>query len=826
MKIKTIEEIKMNKNLYKGTSKSFKPLEEFFEKIKYKQITVPKVVTSAVNALDIDNQEMPLIFALSELTSFVSQFAFKIRLDRKTLVTTNLYTMLYSSSGSKKDASMNLIRGCITNQYDMILAEVNNKLINKAKADCQRVNGNTKKWRDFYKGKVNTFFPSVSTPEGMLHQMSHFDKIDYGAFNIVVNELGTELKSSGDAMLTNMKVLASGYDLGKIPSKLVKTADLQTPDIKNLNINILMFSSIHTLLKEKNVRDKFIDTFITQYARRTLFYFNTEEDKPKEINNIDSLVKHLRESDKSFSENTERLERQIKTIYTKLVGLREKTNEIIISDEVDETIGYSCKDIYNLYRELTDNKSTLIHQDYEMYSLAVKHSYWRVLKLAGLFSLMRGKIVIEVNELLMAISVIEHFNQYIYKFQEFVNKEPYELIAEYAYVQANGNRAKLSKHKLIKAGFIPSNFSDKRFEEMLPLLNSVDVNAIFSYRKGYLIVKPISDSLNEPTNVKQELKVVEAEKEVEKPSEAKIETKETKAIDTLVITGSYLPFKGKDGKWLEWDDPKESKVFRAKNSHKGWVAIKDTNLKDKSFRVYEKLVALNCCYSPYSFKDGHRMLDNIDSLTDTIVIDVDKGSLTMDQVHELLSGYKHVIASTSDINNKFKYRIIMPLDRQVDLTSTQWKQFYKSISNMFNIPADPAINKASMFFGFKGAKVLSNYKGKLLPTKIHLINAYKEEMNNKKEIKPAKTDKELEIIWDNRYDIFIDAYEAFEMRRLKMYVAMRTAIDLGLSKELIKELISEINSNLHRPVRFKQVRAEILSQLDRLYDKHSPNVRS
>ena len=96
-------------------------------------------------------------------------------------------------------------------------------------------------------------------------------------------------------------------------------------------------------------------------------------------------------------------------------------------------------------------------------------------------------------------------------------------------------------------------------------------------------------------------------------------------------------------------------------------------------------------------------------------------------------------------------------------------------------------------------------------------------MNNTKEIIPAKTQKELEIQWDERYETFLHVYEAFSMRRLKLYGAMRESIDLGWTKQMIEELIEEINSELHIPVKHKVLRAEVLSQLDRLYNQHSPN---
>ena len=800
------------------TAQEFSELTDFFKKIKLKEVKVPKTVTSALNVLSTDKtpKDMKLIFALSELSTYVSQFNFKIRLDRKTKVTTNLFVFLFSGSGNSKNKSVNSIRNCLMKEYNYLKSDINTKLISKAKAECTAVNGNEKKWRDFYKGSIETLFPTLSTPEGMLHQMSKLDKIGYGAFTMNVDELGTELKSSGDAMITNLKNQASGYDLGKISSKLVKTDTLQTTEIKSLNINTLMFSSIHTLMKEKSVRDTFIDTFTTQFARRSLFYMDSSKVDPISVKSINDLVESLRSADTTLDGATKDLEKKSATLYRKLSAMREKSEDITISEEVDEDTGYSARDIYNLYRVYSYNRSLLINRNFEMLQLSTAHAYWRVLKLAGLFSLLQAKSVITTDELLMSISVIEKFNIYIAKFQTTVNKEPYEQLAEYCLTQASvGKRIKVSKHKIIKEGIIPSNISDKKLEEMVILCNSSDdEDAVFKYQKGYVVVK-VLESTTEPVGVEKVQTLEVQEESVLKP---------TVELNTDSITASYKPFKDKNGKWLTWDNPKESKDYRRKNAHNGYVAIADTKLKDKSFKIYEKLVKLDCCYSPYSFKDGHRLLDNINTLTDSIVIDVDNGTLTMEQVHSMLSSYKHVIASTSDVTNEFKYRIILQLDRQVDLTPPQWRVFYRSISNLFAIPADPQINKASMFFGFSSAKVLTNFEGKLLATKQHLLDAY-ETTTIVEEVVPAKTQKQLDILWDQRFENkrFKVAYEAFRMRRMKMYSAMRHAIDIGFTKGMITDLIEEINSELHQSVPYRVVRAEILSQVERLYQQHSPN---
>ena len=291
------------------------------------------------------------------------------------------------------------------------------------------------------------------------------------------------------------------------------------------------------------------------------------------------------------------------------------------------------------------------------------------------------------------------------------------------------------------------------------------------------------------------------------PIATEVSTKPVEVAEKTVKV-SLKVFKNQKGEWLTFDTPKESKEYRQRNSRSGFT---NHNVK---FADYARIVANTTSYSPYHFKGGDRSMANVTGTTNVLILDIDKGNMDIYTMHELLGNYKHIIATTSNNTNHFKYRLILQLDRDIELNSVQWKKFYKSVADTIGIEVDTNINKAGMFFGYNDSEVIVNLDGELFPTKLHVINAY-EETEVIEAVEKIKDSNEQNIQWDNRYELFEWAYECVKNRSITLYSAMRNACERGWSKELVKELIWEINSELLRPLESSRVQVTIVNQIQK-----------
>jgi hypothetical protein len=810
---------------YSLSSKNYKNLDNYFKSNKFREIKVPKVINTAIELLGNNiPYKMRLFFAIQECSLLVSHMNNKIQLTKKTLVTTNMNNIMMSDSGTSKDKSTSLIRSCFKEEYNKIMDEMVVSSIESAKAKAVADGESEDDWKNYWKGKPKTLFPTVSSSAGMIDQMSQLQDTGLGAYFFQSSEFLSDLKSSPD-IIDNIKNTSIGYDLGHIPSKIVKTAELQTDTIENLNINTLLFSSMHTLQSDKAVKTKFIDLFTIQLARRALFFMNTEEETIEEFDDLVSLVSDMSDADNKFEEMSELLTLQAGAILQRI-----ERDSIITLDttasKATTTEDFDVKDVFNAYMTYNKYRSNNIPKKYTMKAISTMHLQWKALKYAGLFSMLQGRMTLTKDDYFQAISIVELFNDDLENFQVEVSKEPYELFTEYVQRLAVDRKLSVSKHILLKEGFITGVASDLKLKELCEMCTLSDTNGVYIVKKGKIIYNKIKDVKEAPV----EVAVEKSEESVTTTAQSDVQTTNVESkpteppVEDSPVNVSYKVYV-KGGKVVtakSFNSVKDFKAYRSKCGHYGFQA------KTVPFKTYEQLVSKDVSYSPYHFGDGNNpdgvflkgyrsMATTIDP-SNTIVLDVDKASIPMEDMHELLSEHTHIIASTSDIENEYKYRIIFKLDRDIDLNASQWRKFYRSIAELLGIEVDPSINKASMFHGYDGAKVLTNYDGELLATKVHIINALKE--SDRKPVKVVKNAKQMDAQWDDRFDDFDYHYNVINNRIVTLYNAMRTACSKGWDKAYIVELIEEINDNFTKGAKdYRLVEKTVISQIDKFLNK-------
>ena len=102
-------------------------------------------------------------------------------------------------------------------------------------------------------------------------------------------------------------------------------------------------------------------------------------------------------------------------------------------------------------------------------------------------------------------------------------------------------------------------------------------------------------------------------------------------------------------------------------------------------------------FCPFTFKNNYRKIENIASKATMLVFDVDKTTESMTDLHNRLTtlNVDHVLLTTSNSSNEFKYRLFIPSAREISVK--EYKYVIKEASAFLGITADPLPGSQVMF---------------------------------------------------------------------------------------------------------------------------------
>lgn len=138
---------------------------------------------------------------------------------------------------------------------------------------------------------------------------------------------------------------------------------------------------------------------------------------------------------------------------------------------------------------------------------------------------------------------------------------------------------------------------------------------------------------------------------------------------------------------------------------------------ERHFSDLPKLLRNDYIYSPFAFLGHRRGTENICSPTSFVVLDVDTTTVSITDRHaELLAeGLTHIVATTSDPTNMYKYRILFPLDRPV--TDMEYRLLVRGIASnglVTDMDASASAKPGGFMFSYSGSTVLTHFSGDLL----------------------------------------------------------------------------------------------------------------
>jgi len=211
------------------------------------------------------------------------------------------------------------------------------------------------------------------------------------------------------------------------------------------------------------------------------------------------------------------------------------------------------------------------------------------------------------------------------------------------------------------------------------------------------------------------------------------------------------------------------------------------NLKDMLVKDY--------IYSAFLYRYAHRGHENICSEAEMIVIDVDNTTIDAFDRHQQLidEDLTHIVATTSDVDNLFKYRVLLPLNEPVD------PETYRAVVNgvyRHGLIADMdlASKKPSQFFSsYKGSRVFTFFEGSDLSVKDYQVEDVLEELDYEELSQLDYQQKRMYLL-----EKYSEGYKGYRRRTLvKASYDMR---DLGFTRSQFISTVKTINERWMQPM--------------------------
>ena len=714
---------------------TYKLLENY---VKNKTLERPDYPVIIEQGMDTVAGEVPFKLKLSivvaELVTFVSHMRKSIALYDGTLVPINAIVFALSDSGNSKDKTLNAVRRALQGGYSSLEQRRIYLAEERAKTKMKAESGAAAGWQQYYE-KPKPLQAGLGTAEGLIHHFASIASDGIGAGSILTSEIGSELHTNG-AMNEIIKTISIAYDLGNIPAKIIKSAENQTSEIKNLPVNALFFGSQEAILFNNDIKGKFKLAFNTQLARRSLFSFTPEPPVKLSIKTIDELYEHR--------------ERERARVLRAQEVIGKHTDELVEGTSLEPlTLSPEADKLFDVYLEYNVLRSEAVSKKFPMTKLSQRHKQWLCLKLGGAYAILDRSDVITEEHYATAINTAELLAPDLEKFEKELVKEPYEQLVDMCKYHAEEGTFSMSLHELRKMSYIAGTGTAKsKLEELVVMANSCDATGNY-------------EALDNG-----------------------IQYKEIIRTDTTGVSYIVFDSKLKDA---------EFKKYASSHCDKGY------NFYETEFDELGLLLEENAAYTPFRFRDGVRSKTNLEGGCSWLVLDVDKSFLTYKEAHTLLNQYNHHIVQTSDPENQFKFRVLLKLDSAVDVDEILWKTLIQTIGEELGLVVDN-LPQSQIFLSFTGREVLTQLEGETLPSKKLIERAREVIKDKPKPVSKLPAKVKQQALDDSRGTFSMGFEATPGERSIKMYRMLKYAVDLGADEEYVEDLALEINNYWMSPM--------------------------
>ena len=580
----------------------------------------------------------------------------------------NTYTVVVAKSGAGKSSSTNTLLKACEPALNLVIEKRRENLVRIAKnlalrdkrvdqPNFQLEDLTPLDYEDLIPPMNRTVVSASSTRGGLSRLLDKLQREEAGNLAIMFDELGLSLKQ-GQTAHEVIQLLIESFDIGDTLSPEFKTDEVKESPITGMYSNFLGHTSPKVLFGDPVVRELILMLFHTALARRCWFTMPGEEEDI-ENNKIPSTLAEAKQA------TSERLEK-IANLSIEVSDIAYTSVQRLIDTPTNRTVHFTeeTAELYLDYYDFCQKRSELM-EDSSISQVEMAGRPFKLVKLAGIWELWNASSDITYNTLAAAIYFAEYNSKYLDKFVTLTTSKAYKLLGE---VFKSGKTTEMSLDSAITNGYVSRVSAD--FRELLEPMNSyLRTSGVATYdsTSKYFIYTPF------------------------------------KKVETIGDYGiSYSKCEGK------------SKTDR------GAYFNNFENYKLCDMRLLKQIVSKDTVYNVFKYKDEDdvkmkRSQVNIDSTTKLLSIDVDEALMPLEKMHEYLHEFKHIIATTSDSTNHNKYRILLPVNVEIDGTkSGLYKCIIRKVSETLLIPYDPSCgNPNQVMFGYTGAEVLSNEEGEL-----------------------------------------------------------------------------------------------------------------
>ena len=591
----------------------------------------------------------------------------------------NYYGVLLSSSGTGKSSSYNAVMSVCKTGLDLIeearQEDINDKARALAYKELLKDNENAiladigfSDYCDYVVPMAATVASPDSTRGGLSTLLQTLNQERFGALSLFFDEFGLDLKN-GSTVQEVLQMLGQLFDSGMSQAPAYKTAELKETALVDAYVNMLGHTSPKLLFADEKIKQTLSMLFHTMLARRAFFSF-PDEDEATENNPVPGSASEersmLNERKLQVSKHSATLDNRIaESVRVMLLT----PNNCAVSFTED------AAHLYEDYKSYCSKQAELLI-DQEILQIELYGRAFKVARVAAIWQLTQGGNEISYEMLASAIYFAEYNSKYLEKFIRLTTSKPFILLGD---VFKSGKTTEITLDSAIQQGYLYRISND--FKELLDPMNS--------YLRKVGVCKYVEET---KTFIYTPFQIIEQEEVV--------------ADERFALSYTKTPGIAKDDRKPFLDN---FKIYK----------------DNGSFKFLENILQADTVYNPFRYKDApdkdgnmvtmNRNQKNIEGSTNLIIIDVDKSEISIDVIHDYLSEYQHIVATTSDKENKYKFRIVLPVNMEI---SSQIDGLYAYVARRsateLLVTADPAcFNPAQPLYSYADSELYSSSTGEL-----------------------------------------------------------------------------------------------------------------
>ena len=314
----------------------------------------------------------------------------------------NLYAINLATSGAGKGLSTNMMEEQVvaqfqqrfTNETFQLLAEDNlpKIAIRRASAEGTDPDEELERIKKEFKDQGALLFYFDSSTEAALKQARYkLQMADAGALNLQMDEIGSNLGGSGEALNAYLEL----YDVGKIKQKMTKNTkeNIRAEDLQgNTPTNMMMYGTPAKLFDSSKIEEEFYSWLDTGYARRCLFGYakGHERNNKMTVNEVYELLTNT---------DTDAYLENISDHFEALADIININKKLVMSERVAK--------MFIHYRLNCEERATHFREHDEMRKAEMSHRYFKATKLAGAYAFVDDSPEITEENLEQAIKLVE-----------------------------------------------------------------------------------------------------------------------------------------------------------------------------------------------------------------------------------------------------------------------------------------------------------------------------------------------------------------------------------------------------------------------------------